>query len=1402
MSLDASGQKREEGKNYSYYQDKSGKIQRQEIVAGKSPPTTSNTSSTSSGKGTTKYVTYTDADGKQRTLTEGSYQRFVQDGKITPEQHLSAKGATSSSTQFFNAEQQKYIKSGGDQSSIGAETVEKLIDAQVERGEITPQEAQRRKSEAYTSESALLTSVGAGQERVQGFINTGKTTPDKVYKEIEKPYVQQSAISYLYGGSWVTGQPSYRQTITQTLHPSAIFGLDDYSTQQLSAIEKAQNEYSGISSINTGILFKVESDGSVILNPNLSPNQIKEAERLASKYNIRIGDKLNISNQRPASQETTSKFQFTPTPLDDPNSTLYRRIGDDYFLVGEEQLTPAFKQINGMFHEYTKVDTLSGEAGFVVIPEDYKWEKNLGFAIPKDMEYKGGIIWSGDVAFKQSDGKLIPNFMLVTNPDTSKLTKQYFKLGADGQYYIETTSTSTTTIIPEGFTKINNKLEIPEVVKEKMGVKESLLKDLPIPDIYESEGVFYQRKGDTLKPYYTYMNGEKVYATNIKDLDFNKYSLADTVKLVNHASVSDTIFLSQREQKQDTRHPNIIRMEENLERMSEFDEMDMKRYGLEQGIGKDISNLLISGRNLAYKKVVETQTGWEGFYDDTLAPAIRSISIAVPATQLMTVAGQATKMVTGVDYFELPREALTEMGVSFVEVLFKTPSKILGGYGRGGYEYQLYEKQKLYGLKDSDMQEYFGISLPRSAVDSTVLFAEGALYTAPVITGVAGGIQGVIAKTSLTPLKSVTTPISSNILSNPYVRAGVMGATFGAGSEIYKVALDGKEFSVRDLVLSTAKGSGAGAGFVATSALFKAGTIYTIEGSGKLATASKNLIFEDVTISPRDKGLLRLQESYKGSDGAYEWTAQFQRTQYKPFIRDLFVSEKDVFINLPFEKVKYTGTTMTYTPTGQSPTSIFTGGGVSGSGLYGQTTIMNSFLYQPNQVVTVSKHFYFGEEVGRSLSFSKIQNIGETNLISTGKDFNLGSKNVLDIPHKATFQVDAILSKNYYAPKVKGDITLNINGKPTPATYEYFDFKNIKPTLTKGYSPTLSKLEALNIETPFKQAPTQTGGYSPAYITFDDSISFYDPDAFVKEIKIEKPLTKDTSIQRIKIDKSISTDQETGLGKSSMQIQLTKTETVLSQKPIASISLQDTQYLYSFEQNIAKVNQAVSSVGVLSRGLEKTKTSELSLTGQKELTIVQTGLVPKTLELQRTFTRDLTKRETGLIITERTDIVPIQRTNIIPIETQKVDIITITNTRTIIEIPVDVIPGPPIPPIPIPPIPPILRGGGDPAQWVPRKFGQSKILGERRVMVASLSARFVGGGVTRLRGTSLDPRKEALPSREYNSFRTPDVSKMFARTPQLPAQKKTTVAKTLQTSKPKTKRLVTQNRIRIPKIKL
>ena len=98
------------------------------------------------------------------------------------------------------------------------------------------------------------------------------------------------------------------------------------------------------------------------------------------------------------------------------------------------------------------------------------------------------------------------------------------------------------------------------------------------------------------------------------------------------------------------------------------------------------------------------------------------------------------------------------------------------------------------------------------------------------------------------------------------------------------------------------------------------------------------------------------------------------------------------------------------------------------------------------------------------------------------------------MPYKATFNIDKITSQ----------------------TYTSFDGIKLFKSQSKAYVSTLDKLEAI---LPDSTPTAQFTGYDTGiYISFDDSIDFYDPTSIEKQIQIGKNLGKDTTITRIKLD--------------------------------------------------------------------------------------------------------------------------------------------------------------------------------------------------------------------------------------------------------------------------------------------
>lgn len=931
-----------------------------------------------------KYVEWTGSDGKKKMATEGSYQQAVKSGKVSAEQHASAKGAKSSSDIYVQSSSSKSSSSSSSKSqevipsntqitftdiggktqttdystykkwekagnvkssnlneitdrltgdsSIGADTVAKLIDEQVRSGQITAEEGAKRKGEAYASEGAIVQATTGYtyksysspntyveqqyiNPRVQEFLYSGKTTPEAINQEMSKDYVQRTAFVSKYGGSFVGQENLPRRYADEYVYsPLAKFGTDNYSQSQIDLISKAEGEYMGRNDGRYLQLFNIDNNGVVVYNSNLSPSLRAEAERLANKYNIDIGSKLNISSQRPnqSSTTSTSNDQFN-NPSDNlsnyeneiykndlykpaGSNVYYEASGDKYvpkYMIGSDGGAQYLEKIsdNEIKNSITNVVYKNEEGSLIpsYIIKEYSQEDMMSgfdkiyfkegygeyYIEPKGMrrisknEY---LNIETNTVFKTAGDLLIPSYM-IKEYDASRQMSGFDKIfftEKDGEYFIENTTETITSQIPEGFTKVNNGLELPDILKQKMGIKEGILKDLPRPDIYENEGIYYKAQGDKLIPSYTYYNGEKIYASKNK-------------------TTGEYEFLISREIKSQT----------NTERLSEVQNR-IKDYKNETGIVRDINNFFDD----VALKVVDTTSK----YHSNVGKAKDMLLNAKPSGVDKTIYAEGH---LGADLF-------SEVIFSVGEVLVTSPTKIIDTAVRGGYEQQLYKLQDPLSnikfssnpiidltskeiikphlnLKSIELTEkdYTNFNVPfvnyelkfnKAQLDSLTLGTESSLHALPYVLGGLNALAQISAKTSFTGLTKLTPNIAKQeglvktILSNPYGQAGVIGATAGAGIESYQILFDGKEFKPKDFLMTMARSSGSAMGFVAVSDL-----------TSKALVSGWDTVFKVETFTIKNPQLTQVKGDLKADYGF-----QFQKVQLREPFRSMFNKNKPI----------------------------------------------------------------------------------------------------------------------------------------------------------------------------------------------------------------------------------------------------------------------------------------------------------------------------------------------------------------------------------------------------------------------------------------------------------------------------------------------------------------------------
>jgi hypothetical protein len=1260
------------------------------------PETKTVTYRDSSGKTkTTNLVTFIDTSGKEKTMTEGSYQLALNTGVAKP---------------------YTGVKLGDGTSTIGPETVDLMYQDKLAKGEITQEEYNQAISASYASEGTLLYTQAlarddkqlqkTAEERITDYIKMGKTTPQEIQTQLNQPYAQEN-YNYFKSGIINVNLPLQTQTITHTYAPlSNLYPQDLSSKKQIDLMNAITTEYNTQAGSNL-VLFVVEN-GAISLNPNLSEGLKERVTNLAEQRGLILDSKVNVSSVPNTSLYTSSgesnsnSIFFTEVEYNnniDTSKLHGRDFNKDvlYETVGDKDI-PRYKLVDG---EYKPLTEINGQ--YIYIPEGYKYSSE-GFLLPKDVQVtKDGTYYQGDVFLKKDSGVLVPDYKVsVTTDDLNKMSKvekDYFKQ-VNGEYIIEKSYTTTTTkvILPDNFVKVKQTLDLPKSMD-----KGGLLSSYKSPDVYKNTitDIHYKGVGDNLVPYYKIDNGEKQYYKKFMD----KYYLG--IEKINT----------------DTTPAHIKKAKENIFMMKELDKV--YGYSIPDEL-KGVSNFIGNVRDEIYMNFVKGKYDYENFYDTTISNNMRLASNIVPILSTGVTISESLEYTFGTNpasqILRRGKQVYDDVAIDLVGVIYKTPSKIIGNVAIGSYDFDLYNKQVLLGKQfEQDIQKV-DIKIPftkssisfdtsRSGLDATVLSGEAGLYITSILTG---GLTGVSQKSVLTSDPSTA---GKTVSSVPQIlKAGGIGAGFGLVTVGYDISL-GTEVSLDDALTRVSKSAGMAMGFVGLSELSR---VTVLEGPQKV----QNLLFEKVDLLVRDKGLFGFHEHFVTEDMTYEWVANVQRTQYKPFIRDLFVAEKDVFINLPFERINYLGTTTNYIPSVGMPYSIFTGS--AGSSYSGLTSYTIPLIAKGNKVITATQTTLWGKPHSLSLTLSEINYLGETNIISPANRIGTFKNPFIDLPYKATFNVDKITSQ----------------------TYTSFDGIKLFKSQSKAYVSTLDKLESI---LPDSTPTYQSNGYGTGiYVSFDDSIDLYDPTSIEKQIQLGKNLEKDTSIKRVKIDTPSAEPIDISTP-SGITLQLTKVVNSLKALSLEQLlSLEDTQYLTSFEENLANIETAKAGLSTITKQLEKVMEKEKSLTQQrKDIYKIQQSIVPLETSLTRTTHKDVTKETTRYL--EKTKPYEVK------IVKNEMDITKIEYIRTEY-IPYDPLPYDPIPPLPVDPIPPIPSipsiGGG----WDNRGYHTSnkQIRGnllERRVEVASVSAGVFGVRTRALKGTSFDSRFEAVKSKPYSTIK-------------------------------------------------
>lgn len=1348
------------------------------------PETKTVTYRDSSGKTkTTNLVTFIDTSGKEKTMTEGSYEHALNTGVAKP---------------------YTGVKLGDGTSTIGPETVDLMYQDKLAKGEITQEEYNKAISASYASEGTLLYTQAlatddkqlqkTAEERITDYIKMGKTTPQEIQTQLNQPYAQEN-YNYFKSGIINVNLPMQQQTITHTYSPlSNLYGQNQQSVDQLGLMASV-NANMGM------IIFTLSSDNRIVVKDGVSPDLYNLAMTKAKQFGLNVGEQVQVDTKPKQSlysdngEYNPSDIFFTqtetkPTDYSIDISNLHGREGTTdvlYETVGDRDI-PRYKRVNGEFVPLTEIN-----GQYVYIPEGYKYSSE-GFLVPENIEVSpDGTYYQDDVYFKTQDGMLVPDYKIDVVTDnkskTSKIDKQFFQYDdKTGDYYIQTITKSEEIVLPENFTKV-----MPNIFK-----KDSIL-GKTFNDLYKdtSTNIFYKGgKDNTLTPAFKIEDGKFIKATKVKtniiDLlpDNYKSDFSKNIENLNLTS-QDDIYMFIPETPVEEKIDPMLKYRENISMRKQIDEILMTGMAPEfKDIGRDIGYV----RDSLYFAFATGKKQYEGFYDTTLTPSVEQFwdsTFFLPSKLISEGLEQSFGPNPISRTMDIGRQFAKDVSVELTGVFYKTPTKILGNFALGSYEYSIFDAQTKGGFTfEKDVQTLdlkFDIpftniniidtkmDVPRSGLDSSVRFAEAGLYSTSVLSGVAGGITSFTAPTVAT---TTTTKAGIPLI---FKSAGI-GAGFGLGKVGFDIS-QGQSYTLEEAFRVIGKSTGTAMGFAGLSEVSKAGSYWlTQEG-----------LFKTKYIPIKNPQLTQVSKNMK-SDISF----LIKKREFNPFIREHVFGNKAI-------------------------------GNVPDLKLYSFKNI--GFGEQAN-LIGIQKNLYINNVL------NKVDFVGRGEWSGFLK---IGVKNIDFIIPKTHLKIDYLTKQNILSNKAQHNtmvsrLSYGYNQKPfayelsesisyqtpfkassfyqTPTkniVYDYDISRSISQSWTIGTGQKLTPTSFLNnaIRTTadtYSFILTRGTSYSPLFSTVKgDTVSIIDSWDF-KEPSInyyQKEITvKNSDLLKYDIDKSttiynVNKNQfqyDAKLYSQRSDIKFSKNEASqmkggayeYNDYTIRKLNV-DTSSLQSY------ANQQQGNLGGYSYTITKTSNTIIPYKPPETFGFIQPTVFKPYVALQsgvniissskeilltnpfeiKTDLNNVYQDKMKSVNLDKYEQKYINRNILENIDTYKNDVINIvinpqlyTEKTSIIDevvydepyeykytdkyiyetedvIPIDIVD--PIPPIPTPPM--VLGGGWDSRGYHTSNKQIRRNLLERRVEVASVSAGVFGVKTKGLRGTSFDTRFEAVKNK-------------------------------------------------------
>lgn len=1312
------------------------------------PETKTVTYRDSSGKTrTTNLVTFIDTSGKEKTMTEGSYQHALNTGVAKPYTGVKL----------------------GDGSTIASETVDLMYQDKLAKGEITQEEYNQAISLAYASElilpyiQALATDdkqlQQTAEERITDYIKMGKTTPQEIQNQLNQSYAQDN-YNYFKSGIINFNPPLQTQTITHTYAPlSNLYPQDLSSKKQIDLMNAITTEYNTQAGSNL-VLFVVEN-GAISLNPNLSEGLKERVTNLAKQRGLILDSKVNVS-----SKPNTSLY--TSSGESNPNSIFFTEVeytnnidtsklhGRDfnkdvlYETVGDRDI-PRYKLVDG---EYKPLTEINGQ--YIYIPEGYKYSSE-GFLLPKDVQVtKDGTYYQGDVFFKKDSGVLVPDYKVIDHGTYSEIAD--VKIDKEtGQFYYETEIISNSFSGKDSYIK-----HIEDLNFNKYG-KQVSFENIPTP-------IIRQLENQNATNDYLSINKSRLNLLSSKDYLEQKYFVSknngfialDTKALIPDFKVVKTeevktTNLEHQDMLQARKYVNQLRAGENNYINSLTEEYDFFGYTINlKELAKDVQNT----RDNLYLSGVYLQSGTETnlnkMFDDMITFSFQSGKYIDKQITLSTGYYDGSKPFV---YFENVFGGVGSFGPGILKTGTSTITRTIGNYPRIAYTSEVAKNP--FVAFDTRLE---------ALKDMSFLSLESAFYAIPVVSGISSGINAVFPSIS----KTGASVVVSNI--NPYlVSVGLGVGISGTKMAIEQVGLDfdipilnipinipKKQYNTQEFIREMGFTTGQVVGFTIVSDVSKSVTIKSLEtgkaGYNLVSTKLKNMIFDENTLSIIDPTQTKFYEHFRGytpigkmknTPVRLDYSINTQLTKFKPSIRneiigflddvdDLYYNlsgqkhlfnptqnpstlygayEKDVFKLLPFEQMKPVSTSTFYTFDG-SQTFYHTRGlfGTQNQGVdvlgrhYGSWNLKNTVYSNYAKEIIIDPKRFISSSVGTVYKDGKPIYDFFTHSLTK----NIGTTKVNTLDNIFEFSIDKSFSAISSKIRTGGKIFVN--------NFSYLDdfFTNTKIT----YSPsiTFDFMKGTSSLTPDMSWTYFKDGTKTSVISYTARLQgINELPIFEATYPSAVPRTFNFGISIIGGANITPYKEGNYLEKMSKNLNVIKNEVNVIKNYVATIP---------------------SAIILTSNDIVKSS---------RELINYKNEIIPRTNEIIPINMANLIPYKSDIIINPQNQIttykgeIILYENAIVPYEEQPV--IIYDNYEPIHPLPPD-----PIPPIPIPPIPPIGGGWDNRGYHTSNKQIRDNLL-ERRVEVASVSAGVFGVRTRALKGTSFDTRFEAVKSKPYSTIK-------------------------------------------------